>query len=301
MFAEKGGFDLVVGNPPWVKWSNMPTSYADFIKPMCRRLNVFSDDIWVGGIESDISTVITYHALERFVKKGGRLAFLITGTVLKNESSQGFRRWTLPSADAEDGEKLHVYLVEDYKELKPFDGVSNWPVLLCINRNETGTSYPVPYIEYKKDNMHKENEAIICVERYAQPVPGVSGGPWLVGTKENIYSWNMIFRKPDDNNPYYTARKGVTTDKNGLFFVTTEPINRPNFIKISNNPKLGRDKRIVQRTATIETDYVFPLLRGRNINRFHVERPVNQGIVVPQTGMNGDESLPIHQHDHLFP
>lgn len=87
--------DMVVGNPPWVKWRNLPRTYAEFIKPICDRMNIFSEDVRVGGIQSDISTVVIYRTLERFVKKDGNLAFLITGTVFKNESSQGFQHWKL--------------------------------------------------------------------------------------------------------------------------------------------------------------------------------------------------------------
>lgn len=133
--------DLVAGNPPWVKWSNLPRPYAEFIKPICDRMDIFSEDVWVGGIQSDISTVVTYHALERFVRKSGSLAFLITGTVFKNESSQGFRRWKL-SLEGTD-EPMTVETVEDYAALRPFEGVANWPTLLLIRRNGKATSYPV--------------------------------------------------------------------------------------------------------------------------------------------------------------
>ena len=37
-------------------------------------MNIFSEDVWVGGIQSDISTVVTYRALERFVKKGRKFS-----------------------------------------------------------------------------------------------------------------------------------------------------------------------------------------------------------------------------------
>ena len=50
----------IAGNPPWVKWSHLPPNYAEFIKPLCEAMNVFSEDRYVGGIESDISTVITF-------------------------------------------------------------------------------------------------------------------------------------------------------------------------------------------------------------------------------------------------
>ena len=71
----------IAGNPPWVKWSHLPPDYAAFIQPQCRRLGVFSDAVWVGGIEADISTVITYEAVRKWLAPGGRLGFLITGPV----------------------------------------------------------------------------------------------------------------------------------------------------------------------------------------------------------------------------
>lgn len=44
--------DLVIGNPPWVKWSHLPRPYAEFIKPVCDKMHIFSEDSWVGGIQS---------------------------------------------------------------------------------------------------------------------------------------------------------------------------------------------------------------------------------------------------------
>jgi len=67
--------DFICGNPPWVKWSNLPPTYAALIKPRCDALGVFSQDRWVGGIEADISTVITYEAIDKWLKPGGVLAF----------------------------------------------------------------------------------------------------------------------------------------------------------------------------------------------------------------------------------
>jgi hypothetical protein len=83
----------IAGNPPWVKWSHLPPAYAEFIKPICLAMNVFSQDHYVGGIESDISTVITFQAAMKWLAPRGRLAFFITATVFANESSQGFRRF----------------------------------------------------------------------------------------------------------------------------------------------------------------------------------------------------------------
>lgn len=280
--------DLVVGNPPWVKWSNLPRAYAEFIKPLCDRMNIFSEDVWVGGIQSDISTVVTQHALERFVKKGGSLAFLITGTVFKNESSQGFRRWTLDIKN--ETEPLDVEIVEDYALLRPFEGVTNWPTLLLIRRNGKPTEYPVKYRRYADVRVKPALSTDDFDDLEAIPVPGTDAGPWLVGPSEEIETWKELFDA--GGNSSYRARKGITTDLNGVYFVEIGASPISGCVRISNNPNNGRNQTVAKRTTVVEADDVFPLLRGRDVQRFSACPKPCQCVIVPQRGMFGDASLP---------
>lgn len=279
--------DLVTGNPPWVKWSNLPRPYAEFIKPICDRMKIFSEDSWVGGIQSDISTVITYHALERFVNDNGSLAFLITGTVFKNESSQGFRRWELCQNNSI--EPMTVELVEEYSELRPFEGAVNTPALLLIRKNNRPTKYPVLYRIYKKSfSKNKLENFVNCV---AVPVPGTDCGPWLIGKEEQINIWSKLFRT--QGTAVYKARKGVTTDLNGVYFVETGKDYPGDLIEITNDPNNGKNKNLIKKTDIIEKEDVFPLLRGRDIKRFVAKPQNSKCVIVPQRGMSGDPSLPI--------
>lgn len=281
--------DLVVGNPPWVKWSNLPRPYAEFIKPICDRMDIFSEDVWVGGIQSDISTVVTYRALERFVKKGGSLAFLITGTVFKNESSQGFRRWKLRIAD--EDEPMTVETVEDYASLRPFEGVANWPTLLLIRRNGKATSYPVRYRRFIGTKKSIALNFSSFEDLQAMPVPGTDAGPWLVGTKKEMQVWPDLFNASDDS--IYRARKGVTTDVNGIFFVNIQSVADRKVVRITNDPHKGRHRDVVKRSAIVEKDDIFPLLRGRDVQRFIATPQPALCIIVPQREMFGDETLPV--------
>ena len=280
--------DLVAGNPPWVKWSNLPRPYAEFIKPICDRMNIFSEDVWVGGIKSDISTVVTYRALERFVKKGGSLAFLITGTVFKNESSQGFRRWNLRIEEKD--EPMKVETVEDYALLRPFEGAVNWPTLLLIRRNGEATNYPVRYRRFIKTVKNVAPDLSIFEDLQAMPVPGTDAGPWLVGTEKEIQTWPALFNASGDS--VYRARKGVTTDVNGIFFVKAQQVANPKLVRITNDPCQGRRRDIVRKSAIVEKDDIYPLLRGRDVKRFVATPQQGQCIIVPQRGMFGDETLP---------
>jgi SAM-dependent methyltransferase len=244
----------VVGNPPWVRWSALPAAYAARVK----ALGAVGRDRWVGGIEPDVATVITQHAVRSLLAPGGTLAFVITGTVFANESSEHFRRF--------DG--AQVELVEDYAALKPFAEATH-PTLLVLRRGGT-TTYPVPYRVHRPDGVE---------ELLAAPVPGTEAGPWLKGTAAQHATWRQIFRPGA-----YRARKGVTTDLNGAFFVTVEGNGGPT-VRISNDPGLGR-KPLPQVTADVEAEHVFPLLRGRDL---HTGPELH--VLVPQRGMHGDPDL----------
>jgi len=296
---------FIVGNPPWVKWSHLPPEYAAFIKDRCLRLGVFSQDRWVGGIESDISTVVTYEVIDKWLAPQGRMAFLITGTVFANESSQGFRRFHLQHRDL----KVKVLRVEDFSAVAPFEGVSNFPTLLVLERDGT-TEYPVPYRIWKPpvvnhtvvrdfDNAGQFRESANYEELFAAPVPGTDAGPWLKGTREEHELWQKIF---DLGESHYRARKGVTTDRNGIFFVRVLSVaDGGETCEIQNDPSLGRRSGIPQIRAIVETEHIFPLLRGRHVSPFSASPDPDYRILLPQRGMYGDPNLPVSApHTYRF-
>lgn len=287
---------FVVGNPPWVKWSHLPPEYAAFIKKRCVELGVFSQDVWVGGIESDISTVITYEVIDKWLAPGGKMAFFITGTVFTNESSQGFRRFHLKHRCL----RVKVLLVEDFDMISPFEGVTNHPTLLVLERDQE-TEYPVPYRMWRPPivdgnvvrtfgDADEFRKSASCDELLAAPVPGTEAGPWLKGTKEEHEIWRKLF---GPETLHYKARKGVTTDRNGIFFVKVlEVAPEDKRCKVRNDPSIGRDSGIPTHTAFVEIEHVFPLLRGRNVKAFSAVPDSDHYILLPQRGMHGDPNLP---------
>lgn len=286
----------IAGNPPWVKWSHLPPEYAAFIQPQCRRLGVFSDAVWVGGIEADISTVITYEAVRKWLAPGGRLGFLITGPVFKNQSSQGFRRFILPA----DGVQCRVIEAHDFQQVRPFENANNHPVLFVLERDST-LVYPVPYTFWRLPNAARrgafaDTETFLSTatrdDLLARPVPGTDAGPWLVGTAVEHDLWPLIFRGANAQPPAYLARKGVTTDLNGVFFVNVLEADKTT-AKIQNDPTAGRKANVPKITRVVEGAHVFPLLRGEDVGVFRAIPADNQAILVPQRGMHGDPDLPV--------
>lgn len=294
----------ICGNPPWVKWSNLPKDYAQSIQKHCRGLGVFSTDQWVGGIESDISTVITYQAVKHYLAHDGRLGFFLPGSVFTTESSAGFRRFSIDNGSLQ----CRVLLVEDYQDIKPFDRVSNHPTFLMLQR-DAATAFPVPYRSWTVGaNNSASHRAYVSAEQFrrtaeridgtAVPVPGGDGTrPWLVGSVQDQAVFSRVFAA--GAKPEYKARKGITTDRNGIFWVHATGSVGTGLVTVRNAADIGKTKGIPKVTATVESEHLFPLLRGRGVAPFNAVPEADLRIIVPQRGMHGDPNLP-SESPHTF-
>jgi len=123
-----GNFDLIIGNPPWVRWSVLPADYKSKIKNSLRNEGIFSRDTNYGGVDLNISALIAYRVTENLLNKGGVLSFIFPYGVLKNKSYEGFRNLKF-------GDKIMEIkqVIEPYKSF--FDGEE--PVILILQNLES--------------------------------------------------------------------------------------------------------------------------------------------------------------------
>ncbi len=280
-----GEFDFIVGNPPWVVWSNLPASYRDAVKHVCDRYNIFSDDAWVGGIESDISTVMTYAAADRWLKVGGALGFVITQSVFKTKSAQGFRRFQIPG-----GAALKVVHVDDMVSLRPFEDAANRTATLFLRKGEP-TTYPVPYLVWKRQSRRHSISAsatlphiIRQVHIWAQEACPVSndGGAWITAPSGHAAMLLGLL-----GGAGLHARKGTTTDFNNIFWVRV--LSAEGDLAEVENKQSDQGHQVEQERVWIERDLIYPLARGQDIGRFSVNAPAT-AIILPQIGMRAFDS-----------
>jgi hypothetical protein len=290
--------NYVCGNPPWVKWSNLPEEYTKTIQTQCRKLGVFSNAKWVGGIEADISTVITYQAIQSYLAPSGRLGFFLPGSIFTTPSSAGFRKFSVGPENI----ACKVLFVEDFDAIHPFDGVTNMPRFLALER-DSATIFPVPYRIWtagdttastlRRSNRSKYfRDTAKAIDYTAVPVPGGENGrPWLIGTNDEQAVFAKIF---GGTKRAYQARKGVTADRNGIFWVYETEYRTEEISSIKNAATIGKTKGIPEITANIESKNLFPLLRGQGVKPFNATPDSDLRIVVPQRGMHGDPDLAIN-------
>jgi len=270
-----GEFDYVVGNPPWVNWENLPEVYREETKPLWFSYGLFPHggmDTILGKGKKDISMIMTYVAIDKYLKKKGKLGFVITQSVFKTSGSgQGFRKFQLPNE-----EQIQVLFVDDMVELKPFEGVGNRTSLVILQKGRK-TNYPVPYNFWVKkakgtglkDNMTLEEFTQIATYKkfYAEPVdPNDPTSPWITGRQKAIKAVKKILGQSD-----YVAHEGVNSGgANAVYWVEVVD-KRPDGLVVVSNITEGAKRDVDAIQAAIEPDLLYPLLRGRDVKRWKAE------------------------------
>ncbi|MDR3432074.1 MAG: N-6 DNA methylase [Rouxiella aceris] len=264
--ATAGQFDIVIGNPPWVRWSKLPDLYRERVKPTCEQYGIFSKTRMHGGNELDISAMITYTVADKWLNADGRLAFVITGTLFKNPSSAGFRTFKLEPS-RQDSLYLQPVSVDDMKGLKPFEDASNHTAIAVFRKSENDPEYPVSYRVWNpkigEKRAVKSSQTLDAVlktiqyeEKEAFPV-SEAGSPWAILSPDRFETIKYLSRQCS----WTKGRKGITTDLNGVFFVPILQVNETH-VQIRSRPEAGKKDIGPAKQAWVEPEDLYPLIKG---------------------------------------
>jgi len=262
-------FDYIVGNPPWVNWESLPQDYRDQTMELWHDYGLFSlrgHAARLGGGKKDISMLMVYVAIDKYLKENGKLCFVITQTLFKTQGAgDGFRRFRLGN----NGRAFKVEQLDDMVELQPFEGATNrTAVVLCTKGKHT--EYPIPYTVWKKKqkgsialdfSFQEVSEATIRRNFKAQPIGVSETSPWLSAYPKALDAIQNVA-----GQAAYKASAGSTTWLNGVFWGDIEPAV-DGFIIFKNLYNVGKIK-VEPVEQVIETTLVYPLLRGREIRRW---------------------------------
>ncbi len=109
LIARITNIDLIVGNPPWVKWEFLPQNYAIKIKSLCIDRKLFSGQTYMGAISLNLCALIANVTADSWLNKDGVLAFLMPKTIMTQDSYAGFRDFYLS-----DGNRLYLQEIDDW-------------------------------------------------------------------------------------------------------------------------------------------------------------------------------------------
>lgn len=260
VFAE-GGFDVVLGNPPYVR--------MELLKPLKpyleERYEVVSDraDLYCYFYERGI----------KLLKPGGRLGFISSNTFFKTGSGRPLREFLLREATLES--------VVDFGDLQVFDGVTTYPAIVTLRRGAAAEQHLLRFWKVAAlpdSNFNAEWQA------HAAPFPqsALGAGSWelegddLRRLREKIRAGRRTLKQV-----YGAPLRGVVTGLNDAFVIDT--------------PTKQRLCRQDARSAEL----LKPFLEGKDLKRWRVESRGLWLIYIPKNKIDIDDYPAIR--DWLLP
>jgi methylase of polypeptide subunit release factors len=296
----------IVGNPPWVNWTNLPDDYRRSTMHLWEHYGLFPKresgmDTILGAASYDISMLMTYVAADKYLLSGGKLGFVLPQNLFKSAAAgQGFRRFMLPG-----GVPIGPLTVEDMVELNPFEGASNRTSVAIFAKNRAVT-YPVTYQYWKKksagrgsgigfDTPYEEvtSSKITYKDWKAEPVDAADRtSPWLTAGPKSLRVLKRL-----GGASRYVGRIGVKCSMNGVFWLKVNGKTPGGLLMVSNVTE--RAKRSVPSIqSAIEPELVYPLLRGMDVQTWSV-KPELSVLLTHEQGMKL-KAIPVEEMQRKF-
>jgi SAM-dependent methyltransferase len=279
-----GRFDYVVGDPPWIRWTYISRDYRQATDGLWRRYGLFSLGgmaARLGGGDKDFATLFVYASADRYLRDGGRLAFLMPLEALKGKGA-GFRRFRIGT----DGPLLQVIEAHDLVDIQPFEGAKNKTAMIVL-RKGARTEYPIPYVLWERlprvgpvspdGGLQATLDATKRTILQARPVGPELTSAWLTLREEDQATF-----APLSGKSAYSARRGAGTDPYGVFQLKVEDVRGDGLLLVENLTERGL-RTIPKVHRLVERELVYPAVRGSDVQRWFA-RPAIYVLVSQDPG-----------------
>ena len=260
VFAE-GGFDVVLGNPPYVRME-----FLKALKPYLeKRYEVVSD-------RADLYCYFYERGL-RLLKPGGRLGFISSNTFFKTGSGKPLRDYLRREATLEG--------VVDFGDLQVFEGVTTYPAILTMKRGAAPKGHELRF--WKVEALPETNfQATWGKAAGPYPQAALGAGSWELENPAMRALRNKIMAgKKTIKDVYGAPLYGIKTGLNGAFVIDNATKER----LCAQDPK--------------SADLLKAFLEGKDLKRWRAEPRGLWLIYIPKNRIEIDDYPAIR--DWLLP
>lgn len=253
--------DLLIGNPPWVAYRHLSAEMKIRLRDACQAMN-----LWIGGVlatQQDLSALFWARGIERYLRPGGIIAFVLPYAALNRPAFEGLRRGAYGTASVRITEAWNLALLREI-----------FPTSACIliGRREGAAALP-PNVERFTGTLRRdasEAEADRALTRTSVPWPPVT-------TLEGATPYRAQFKN------------GASIFPRRFFLVVMDQVGRLGANRATPRVR-GRegllDKqpwlRVLPPTGPVEAQFLHPVLLGESLAPFRLLETVL--AVIPAEG-----------------
>ena len=212
MEAHAGRYDILIGNPPWVNFTDLPLGYKTRVKPFFLAEGLVPDrqQLLLGSARIDIAALVLKIVLGKLLKKNGVGYFYLPLSLFFGDGAHnGFRSYGANQRD------FAVETVYEFTSTSVFEGVGT--SYGCAKfRCDTRQTFPVTYFR-ELDSQWIEHKAVPLKD---------SADPWRI--VRNLNELNTSTTIDLNLSSAQIPRQGVNTcGANSVFMFEDKPTHLP--------------------------------------------------------------------------
>lgn len=286
--AATGGFDVVIGNPPWVRVHHIAESSRERLK---RDFGVYRNAAWESGArlagagrgfgaQIDLAALFVERS-HNLLRQGGTMALLLPSKLWRSLAGGGVRHLLVDRAD--------VALVEDLTESRSQFDAAVYPSLLIARRRferSEATRTPIAV------TVHRAHGALRwSCSRDLLSVDDTTGSPWVLIPSAARKAFDRIARSgmPLSRSVFGRPLLGVKTGCNSAYIVHVESVDG-DVAHISAG----------DRTGVIEREMLRSLIRGETLRKWSLTNR-REYLIWPQCDDRPRRELPPLARQWLLP
>ncbi len=205
-------YDILIGNPPWSNFADLPSDYKTCVKPFFLAEGLVPDrqQLLLGSSRIDIAALILKIVLGKLLKKDGVGYFYLPLSLFFGDGAHnGFRNYRANQRD------FAVDTVYEFTSTKVYGGV-NTSYCCAKFRCDTRQTFPVSYFR-ESNGEWTEHKAVPFKD---------STDPWRI--VRNLNELNTGTTVDINLSPTQTPRQGVNTcGANSVFIFEDKPSHLP--------------------------------------------------------------------------
>ncbi|MDB4884424.1 MAG: hypothetical protein JWL95_3190, partial [Gemmatimonadetes bacterium] len=282
----RGGFQLLVGNPPWVRLHNIPVAARASLRA---RFRVFRDAAWVAGAESaragagfgaqvDLAALFAERSVA-LAASGGVVALLLPAKLWRSLAGGGVR--TLLSGTT------RLVRVEDWSDAPCAFDAAVYPSVVVVRREES--AHDALRVGVRRRSLDVEWTTAPASIRFD---PGDAASPWLLLPPDVRIAFDRIRERGCALSDSMLGQPtlGVKCGCNDAFMFQTVSCDAERTTVVHQG-----------RRGTIERELLRPLLRGEGVTPWQA-RPTASAILWTHDARGSPlASLPAHAARWLAP
>lgn len=265
VFEEKGGFDIAIANPPYVRME-MRKSIRDALSSQYPDVHAERADLYC----------YFYALAVRILRQAGTLSFISSNKWFRAGYGSKLRKHMADNCD--------VLGIIDFGELPVFENAATFPMIFIAQKADHHRAQPTMFVQVKSlEAPYPDILALVQSSGFVLPSNAIEGSEWQLIDMDTAL---FVGKMETDSTPlseYVRGRiyRGIVTGLNEAFYVTSEVRS----MLVRDDP---RSENVLK-----------PILVGDEIRRWHIESR-HRSVIYMTHGVNPSDYPAVIKHLSAF-